>query len=164
MTEKQIVTADFLLKLLLEKGKPLNTDQLSHFGDQQKIEGIDIIHTRSFLVDEGFLRFLGGENYLVELTIEGYKAAGSGIKQYFQLRDERKAEKSITGHNVIINTGNQNSSTITDNSQIYQPGVEPNQKSEMKADKAPVRTKISDWVKIAGEAISAALTFFKLFK
>ncbi|KAA9325046.1 hypothetical protein [Adhaeribacter soli] len=150
----------------MEKDKQLDIDQLSYFSKGQDVCSLEVFKVRKLLAAEGLLRLYGTDDYYTELTREGYKAAETGIERFFDLKDQEKKSQHMSGRNVIINHGNQNTSTITDNSHLYRSFNVPSVNPAIKEKATPFRNKISDWVNIILAIITivgAAVTIYFQF-
>jgi hypothetical protein len=98
MSEEQMKNGDILLKILLDAGKPVNTDYYDDLAEVQGLDNKNLIYTRDQLASLGLIEFLDDSRYFVRLSPEGEKAAELGLKKYYQ-KQEKEANK---GHKIAI--------------------------------------------------------------
>ena len=101
LNDKQIEIADHLLKYLDQKGGKSSLDDYPSEMHQQGFEEFEWSFVKEFLREQvELIYYLGNTDYILALTLAGYKAAKMGIVKYFEMIEE---EKQLEKENIINN-------------------------------------------------------------
>lgn len=120
MTENQSRLADTFLRVLQMNGGTQNidiiTNQLEELGIDIEENPLDFEIAERYLIHMNIIEKVPPDNYFYNSIENIDEVVSIGIIEFVKQREEQKKQPQITGHNVIMNIGDNSQGSVHDSS------------------------------------------------